>query len=118
MNSTTPILSENRGIHRGIPSFFRACCYKAAHASVHSYADAGWHLTNSLGSEVPYDLNLDEWAIEVEKLEALIVDGDDEAVWGWFLHHYPKCMTLVPARRREQFVKGVRSAHEDGRLCL
>jgi hypothetical protein len=41
---------------------------------------------------------------------------DDEAVLGWFDCHYPKCMALVPPRRREQFLAGVYRAHDEERI--
>jgi len=63
-------------------------------------------------------LDEDEWGREVDALLALLDGRDDEPVWGWFKRHYPKCMALVPARRRWQFVEGVRKAHEDNRVAL
>jgi hypothetical protein len=107
----------SRGVHSGVPSFFRACCYEAANGGG-GYSVPGWHLANALGSQIPYDLDMDEWQAEVEALHQLIADKDDEGVWAWFKRHYPKCMALVPARRREQFVAGVRRAEEDGRIGL
>jgi len=39
-------------------------------------------------------------------------------VIAWFMDHYPRCMALVPSRRCEQFVAGVRRAFEEGRIEL
>jgi hypothetical protein len=83
-----------------------------------SYAAETWHLTNALGSQQPCDVDLDDWVEEVEKLEELVIADDDDGVWGWFREHYPRCMALVPTRRRDQFVAGVKQAREDGRLCV
>jgi hypothetical protein len=51
----------------------------------------------------------DELAELVERLDL----GDDESVWAWFEHHYPKIMGPV---RREQFwrewVSAVRDLYE------
>ena len=107
----------SRGVRSGVPSFFRACCYEAANGGG-GYSGPGWHLANAIGSQSPYDLEEDEWQQEVEKLRALLADDESEGVWDWFKQHYPKCMQLVPARRREQFVDGVRQAYEEGRLEL
>jgi hypothetical protein len=37
---------------------------------------------------------------------------DDKAVWRWYCKYLPRCMALVPARRRSQFVAGVYGAAE------
>jgi hypothetical protein len=105
-----------RGVHSGVPSFFKACCFEAARGGTGGYDVPGWHLTAALGGQAPYDLDEDEWHDELEKLEQLLSGDDDNAVFAWFEQHYPRCMVLIPARRREQFVVGVRRAHEDGRL--
>jgi hypothetical protein len=105
-----------RGIHGGVPGFFLAACHTAAQGGANSYASAGWHLANSVGGEVPYDVELDEWVDEVEVLQKLAAVDDRRAVWDWFAAHYPKAMALIPARRRDQFVAGVRRAWEDGRI--
>jgi Protein of unknown function (DUF1778) len=105
-----------RGVHRGVPGFFRACCSEAA-VGGNGYVGAGLHLAGSLGSASPYD-DLNEWEIEVEKLRQLLIDDDVRGVWSWFKQHFPRCMELVPARRRDQFVAGARQAWEDTNLDL
>jgi hypothetical protein len=41
----------------------------------------------------------------------MIISGDDRAIVQWFCIHYPKCMALVPTRRRySSFVSGVYDA--------
>jgi hypothetical protein len=69
-------------------------------------------------SLVPNDIDSDEeWSEQVDQMVAFAADGDADAVWGWFADHYPRCMALVPARRRDQFVKGVIDGLEDdGRI--
>jgi len=106
-----------RGVHGGVPAFFRACCAEAALGGG-GYANAAWHLANAIGNgtESPYDVEEDEWRDEIESLVELISNEDTVGIWGWFKRHYPKCMKLVPTRRREQFVEGVLQAHEHGRL--
>jgi hypothetical protein len=101
----------------GVPTFFKACCFEAANGGANGYAHPGWHLAASLGTQVPDDIERDDdWQEEVEALEQLLADNDDESVWAWFKRHYPKCMALVPVRRRMQFVAGVRQAYEDDRV--
>jgi hypothetical protein len=109
---------SSRGVHGGVPTFFKALCFEARHGGTSGYSIPGWHLAIALGSEAPDDLDLDEWSIEVDKLRELLTADDDRVVFGWFAEHYPKCMALVPARRRGQFVAGVRGADEQGRVEL
>lgn len=107
-----------KGVHGGVPSFFRACCFEAAQGGESGYFGAGWHLANSLGSQIPDDLEIEEWQDEIDALQELLADDDGQGVWAWFRYHYPKCMALVPTRRREQFVAGVRQADEDDRITV
>ena len=106
----------SRGVHGGVPTFFRACCHEAQQGGKNGYSNAGWHLTNAIGNECPYDLELDDWQQEVQKLHSLLAADDTEGVWEWCTRHYPTCMKLVPYRRRDQFVAGVRRAYDDGRV--
>ena len=108
---------SSRGVHGGVPSFFRACCFEAANGGG-GYSVPGWHLANALGSQIPYDLEVDEWQAEIKTLRDLLANENGEEVWTWFKRHFPKCMALVPTRRREQFVAGVQGAYEEGRVEL
>jgi hypothetical protein len=106
-----------RGVHGGVPSFFRANCMEAARGGANGYQAAGWHLANAICSgQEPYEVEEEEWEAEVEALKELLESDDVAGVWGWFKRHYPKCMALVPIRRREQFVAGVKSAYEEERF--
>jgi hypothetical protein len=107
-----------QGVHGAVPGFFRACCIEAANGGTNGYFGAGLRLAGSLGSECPYDLEWDQWELEVEKLRQLLVDDDAPGVWSWFRSHFPKAMKLVPARRRDQFVAGVRREWEESNLDL
>jgi len=105
-----------RGVHRGQPSYFRAACFAAAHGVGRGYFDVGRTLAGSLASEIPHDIEDPEWRPEVELLEDLIERrAADEAIWQWFKDRFPRCMALVPTRRRDHFVAGVKVAYlEDG----
>lgn len=98
----------------GVPSFFRASIYEAGRGGSGGYSAAGWQLASSLDSTVPNDLTFAEWQRELGNLIKKI--EDDDAVWGWFVSTFPKCMALVPARRKDQFIAGVRRAHEEERF--
>jgi len=105
------------GQHSGVPSFFRALCLDAAQAvNGATYAGPGYHLAIHLASERPYDTEESSWAKEMARLCTYLEAEDIENAWNWFREHFPKCMRLVPARRREQFVRGVLQAHAEGRL--
>jgi hypothetical protein len=107
-----------RGIHGGAPTYFRASCLRAAGGGKDGYDLPGWHLANAIGhgGEVPYDVDLDEWEEEVQALTELPANRENDAVLEWFTKHYPNCMVLVPTRRRDRFISGVRRAYEEERV--
>ena len=90
---------------------------------------AAYELTRHIGSwQMPRDVNDDEWQVELERLTDLVCpptegpkgslivildEPDVNGVWQWFWNHYPKCMKLVPARRKNVFVEGVRAVFDD-----
>jgi hypothetical protein len=41
---------------------------------------------------------------------------DDEGVLAWFDRELPRCMALMPRRRRPQFLKGVYAMFEEVRV--
>jgi hypothetical protein len=108
---------EARGVHGGVATSFRALAHEAASGGTNGYERCGHHLASVLASEQPGDVYADEWASEVVAFQKLVSRGADVSViWGWFKLHYPKFLTLIPARRREQFVAGVRRADEEDRI--
>jgi len=112
-----PKRAPTYGIHEGVPTFFRACCLEASRGGENGYRAAGWHLANSItNGQQPHDIESDDWESEIDALKELLASEDEVGAWDWFKRHYPKCMALVPGRRREQFIAGVRQAHEDGRI--
>jgi hypothetical protein len=109
------------GQHTGVPTYFRASCAEASRGGASGYDAAAWHLCIHLDNEQPYDLSTDEWADRIRELDQMLskrFSRDEEAIIGWFERHYPKCMELVPARRRETFLRGVYQAWEEGRILL
>lgn len=91
----------------GVPSFFRHCCRAASSGGKSSYTDAGRELARHIDTLVPDDCHEDDWQNEVELLETLAQDHNEEEVWSWFQARFPRCMKLVPERRRDAFVAGV-----------
>lgn len=63
----------------------------------------------------PYQVEEDEWAARVEELANLVTAEDDQAVLAWVEEWLPRCLALVPPRRRQTFLRGIyRYANEDG----
>jgi hypothetical protein len=104
------------GQHTGVPSFFRACRHGASRGNEWTYAHPGYHLAVHLWDQQPYDLDGDQWAKETDRLTNALDQQDGDGVWNWFKEHFPKCMRLVPPRRKAQFVAGVRQAYEEERI--
>jgi uncharacterized protein (DUF1778 family) len=102
--------------HTGVPRFFKYGCLEASQGGTNTYATPAWHLAIHLDEQIPYDADEDEWANEIDKLQNLCAKEDEDAIWQWFTDHYPKCMELVPDRRKDQFVKGILRAYEDDRI--
>ncbi len=96
------------------PTHFRVRCWEASTRRCGGYADAGYCLAGGIWSELDDDGVADE-------LEALLVDRsiDEAALRGrlleFLLRELPRCMRLVPARRREKFIDGFLLAVEEGR---
>jgi len=101
------------GVFGGVPTYFRASCYEARAGGSAGYDVPGLHLSRHVTHQVPDDVGSeDEWESMVDELRFAAASGDDDAVWSWFLIHYPRCMELVPPRRRASFLQGVYRAHE------
>jgi hypothetical protein len=103
LTSSTQIASS------ACPSFFKALCWTASQGGSGSYEWAGYGLAGALSNLGPYQLEDDEWAEELDRLDSLIRDPDisDDDVVAWFDRWLPRCMALVPSRRRKSFLKGV-----------
>ena len=87
-----------------------------------------YQLVGGLGSLGPYGLT-DDMGGRLEELneliwptrpDGLIDDPDDEAVLRWFCDWLPRCMELVPPKRRQAFLSGVyqRTREEDNPVAF
>ena len=92
---------------RGVPTFFKALCAEARLGGANGYYVAAHELTRHLHSNVPDELYEEEWLAELDRLVEMILAERDDAVWEWFNHYLPKCMTLIPKRRKDRFLAGV-----------
>lgn len=91
-----------------VPTFFRACCHDVKNRNVNAgYEHPGRELARHVYHLCPYSIELDEWNGLVNAMTEMVAREDDDAVLGWFLTYYPRCMELIPKRRRSAFLKGV-----------
>jgi hypothetical protein len=102
---------------RGVPKFFLAGAQEASRGGTGGYASLARRFTRTLPGEVPDDIDWKAWEeTELPSLREAIDAEDDAAIWSWFVRHYPKCMELVPARRKSQFLEGVYQADDEDPL--
>ena len=116
MRAATRELTAPRRQYKGVPKYFGIRCSEAQRGGSGGYEAAGYQLAMHVHTEHPLEGTLAEWQNECAQLCDLCRSRDDEDVWTWFADHYPRCMELVPDRRRDQFLKGVYKAYEDGRM--
>lgn len=100
-------LSDRRFVFEGVPSYFIGCCQESK-GHPKGYSHAGYHLAIHVeGSDIPYDASFEDWEGPIALLKRHILARNDRAIIRWFCDHYPRCMELVPKRRRSSFVDGV-----------
>src|SRR4051812_16133513 len=100
------------------PTYFRAQCATAKAGGSSGYDRAAYELTRHLPELQPYSMDEDEWHRRLDAFEKLMDDdmqrqGDQDSILSWFDTNLPRCMDLVPPRRRDSFVAGVRKCYED-----
>jgi len=103
-------LNENKS--GPCPAFFRGNVMEARRHR-EGYALAGYHLAIHARELVP--LNAPESAVE-DLACAVVANDPGEQLWLWLQRTLPRCMALVPARRKRTFLKGVLEAIEEGRV--
>ena len=91
------------------PTYFKACIDEAR-SKRHNmgYSSPGWHLAIHLSRHVE--------DIAMEELDKIVEKEDNKRIIQWFKYYLPRCIALVPARRRENFLKGFWQAVEDERV--
>jgi transcriptional regulator with XRE-family HTH domain len=121
---TMATTTEREPSMKGAPSYFRAGIVEAATRKIighdaHTgaavradYSEPAWHLA----------IHVEEYLSDeaTEELEPIFTIEDagafEEAFWAFLTREFPGCVALVPAKRREQFLKGFYRAMEDGRF--
>jgi hypothetical protein len=71
----------------------------------------------TIGDLAPYDVEEEDWTRHLQELADLILSAaepgmppmppDDAAVLAWFGRWLPRCLSLIPPRRRQTFLQGV-----------
>jgi hypothetical protein len=102
-------VTKSKPVHvfEGCPSFFWLMAIQIRNQTISDGYDlCGRHLTMHLLSHMPYESNDEMWLEQLTELEHLLKRQRlDEAI-RWFVVRYPKCMALIPTRRRRLFIKG------------
>jgi hypothetical protein len=89
-----------------LPTFFRAVCLEASRGGGLGYDWAGRKLLRAAAELIAWDTT-EELQHKYMELESLIWARDDGGVLGWFDRELPRCMGLIPRRRRASFLNGV-----------
>ncbi len=122
---------QRRTSFHGVPSFFRGLCMEAQQGGTMTYLWAGHefarHLVDLLEHESSEELArkcaeltdaLKNTASTAESMrEGRLTEGDEELLQ-WLEVEFPRCMQLVPRRRRAKFLEGFFEADENGLIEL
>ncbi len=88
------------------PGFFKALCREASLGGANTYTTPGYELSRHMASLV------DDLEGLYELFEERPVVNDD-SVLDWLSQALPRCMALVPQRRRDSFLEGFYQYDED-----
>lgn len=104
-------------VFQGLPSFFQCLVYEAAtrRYSYSDYAMAGTELARHTFGYM--DSGEEPWtkaSARYGKLMQFIQNGNEKAVMKWYRREFPRCLALIPSRRRRKFMEGVFFAYEEG----
>jgi len=88
------------------PTYFRALCRTATDGTTGGYRHVGAQFIGGVASMLAED-DEDQAGAKLDELEKLICGRDDGGTLAWFAREFPRCMALIPARRRHQFLAGI-----------
>jgi len=113
MNTESDLSATGRTRSCACPAFFVRNVITAK-ASRHGYAEAGFHLAIHMREIIEGEVD----AFVVADLEDALRDHPEQLhrIWSWMNRTLPCCMKLVPARRKDSFLRGVERALEEGRV--
>jgi hypothetical protein len=104
--SPTPKNKKPKG-KGACPSYLFARWREIREGGVMGYRDFGYEVMRVVPSLDPWRVDDEEWGRRLGRLRDLVEARDDSAVLGWFDVEVPRIMTLVPSRRRGQFLVGL-----------
>jgi hypothetical protein len=114
------VLSKPRGL---LPTYFRSLVARAAPGGQGSWRAVGHAFVQDCVPDLQVDIGKAEANKELDYLESIaarraprpLTDDDLTDVLAWFEEHFPRCMELVPDRRRAAFASGAADrAFHDG----
>lgn len=88
------------------PTFFRALCRNATDGTTGEYQNVGYSFIGAVASMLAED-GEDQADAKLGQLSDLVWARDDDGTLAWFDREFPRCMALIPTRRRHQFLAGV-----------
>jgi hypothetical protein len=104
--SRRPKRTAKGNVSQACPTYFRATCFEASRGGAAGYRWAGRKLMGTVDYVLAWDTD-QERAAKLEELADLAGASDDDGVLGWFDRELPRCMALIPRRRRRLFLAGV-----------
>lgn len=102
---------------RRVPQFFRKCCDHATSGGSQGYVRCGYVFAERLDRHPPRGVSESDLEERLLLLEGFLQEGDDDAIWNWLRANYPQCLTLIPSRRKAQFLAGVYQAFDDQKMA-
>ena len=104
-----PALRKTSG---ACPTLFKATCSEARRGGGHGYDRGGRYLIYYCPSLIAAD-TIEERKKKWGELADLIRARNDDGVLAWLDRELPRCMELIPQRRRASFLAGVYTAVEE-----
>jgi hypothetical protein len=110
-------LKGESGVSFACPRFFRARVMDAQEGGGRSYKSVGFTFARSI-----FDIYGDESEEEAKALDATICDARTttdaaHALFMWARTHLPRCIELVPPKRVDAFLEGIKAAIDEGKVC-
>jgi hypothetical protein len=99
------------------PAFFKMTCAEAGLGGGHGYDWAGRKLIGCAAGLIAAETN-EDLSEKFEELRGLIRAENDDGVLDWFDRELPRCMELIPRRRRASFLVGVYTEVEENGAVL
>ncbi len=113
--NATPSSSRTRS--RACPVYFKRAIQEARRGGDFGYLEAGEKLMGNAKYLVA-SKSREELMEKFDDLAQMIEGYDDAGVISWFDRELPRCMVLVPPRRRRSFLEGIHLEARTRSECL